>query len=428
MDTRKRIVIVGAGFAGLKLAQELNHTAYDVLLIDKHNYHQFQPLMYQVATARLEPTSVSFPLRKVFQKSKNVRIRVAEVLSVDTERKLLKTTLDDYSYDYLVIAFGCTSNYFGNTNIEKHAFPMKSIPESLQLRNHILQNFEDALVASPQEIEPLLNFVVVGGGPTGVELSGALAEMKKNILPRDYPEKDFSKLTVYLVESSPNTLNVMSDLAKSASREYLEKLGVRVLTNTLVTDYDGEVATLQSGEQIKTRNLIWAAGVAGNILEGLPQEVLVGGRRISVNRYNQVAELDGVYAVGDIASMKTPTYERGHPQLANVALNQASLLADNFKRMLKDKALKEFEYVDRGSMATVGKRKAIVDLPKFSFKGSLAWFFWMFLHLMLILSVKNKLSIFINWMMSYFYNDSTLRVILYPEVKKNKEESAKSRD
>ena len=246
--------------------------------------------------------------------------------------------------------------------------------------------------------------------------------MKRNILPRDYPEKDFSKLRVYLVESSPNTLNVMSDLAKSASKKYLEKLGVKVLTNTLVTDYDGEVATLQSGEQIKTRNLIWAAGVTGNILEGLPQEVIVGSNRISVNRFNQVEGLDGVYALGDIASMKTPKYERGHPQLANVALNQAGVLADNFKRMLKGKPLKEFEYIDRGSMATVGKRKAIVDLPKFSFKGSLAWFFWMFLHLMLILSVKNKLSIFINWMMSYFYNDSTLRVILHPETKRESNE------
>ena len=417
MNSRKKIIIVGAGFAGLKLAQKLNNTEYDVLLIDKHNYHQFQPLMYQVATARLEPTSVSFPLRKVFQKSKNVKIRITEVQSVDTQKRILSTTIGEFSYDYLVIAFGCTSNYFGNANVEKYSYPMKSIPEAIQLRNHILQNFEDVLIAKPEEVEALLNFVVVGGGPTGVELSGALAEMKANVLPKDYPEKDFSSLKVYLIEGSANTLNVMSDLAKKTSREYLEQLGVTVITDMYVTDYDGETVTLKSGEQIKTKNLIWAAGVTGNVLQGLPSEVITRGNRIIVNRYNQAESLDGVYAIGDIAFMKTPKYEFGHPQLANVALNQAELLAENFKNMLKGKPLKEFEYHNKGSMATVGKRKAVVDLPKFSFKGRLAWFFWMFLHLMLILSVKNKLSIFINWMMSYFYNDSTLRVILNPKTK-----------
>jgi NADH dehydrogenase len=421
MEARKKIIIVGAGFAGLKLAQQLNNTEYDVLLLDKYNYHQFQPLMYQVATARLEPTSVSFPLRKVFQKSKNVKIRVTEVLGVDTQNKFVTTSLGNYDYDYLVISFGCTSNFFGNKNIEKHAYPMKSIPEALQLRNQILQNFEDVLVTDPEDAESLLNFVVVGGGPTGVELSGALAEMKKNILPKDYPEKDFSNLNVFLIEGSPHTLNVMSDLAKSASRQYLEDLGVKVITEMYVTDYDGEVVTLKSGEQIKTKNLIWAAGVTGNILNGLPPEVITRGNRIIVNRYNQVEGLDGIYAVGDIAFMKTPKYEFGHPQLANVALNQAGLLAQNFKNMLHGKPLKEFEYHDKGSMATVGKRKAIVDLPKFSFKGRMAWFVWMFLHLMLILSVKNKLSIFVNWMMSYFYNDSTLRVILNSKTKEEKQ-------
>lgn len=421
MKARKKIVIVGAGFAGLRLAQELNNTEYDVLLLDRYNYHQFQPLMYQVATARLEPTSISFPLRKVFQKSKNVKIRITEVLSVDTQNKLVTTSLGNYEYDYLVISFGCTSNFFGNKNIEKYAYPMKSIPEALQLRNQILQNFEDVLVTDPENAESLLNFVVVGGGPTGVELSGALAEMKRNILPKDYPEKDFSNLNVFLIEGSPHTLNVMSDLAKTASRQYLEDLGVKVITEMYVTDYDGEVVTLKSGEQIKTKNLIWAAGVTGNILNGLPPEVITRGNRIVVNRYNQVEGLDGVYAVGDIAFMKTPKYEFGHPQLANVALNQAGLLAQNFKNMLRGKPLKEFEYHDKGSMATVGKRKAIVDLPKFSFKGRMAWFFWMFLHLMLILSVKNKLSIFVNWMMSYFYNDSTLRVILNSKTKEEKQ-------
>lgn len=417
MSTKKKVIIVGAGFSGLKLAHKLNNTEYEVLLIDKHNYHQFQPLMYQVATARLEPTSISFPLRKVFQKSKNVRIRITEVLEVDIQNKILKTTLGEYRYDFLVVSFGCTSNFFGNKAIEKYSYPMKSIPEALQLRNHILQNFEDVLVAKPEETESLLNFVIVGGGPTGVELAGALAEMKKNVLPKDYPEKDFSGINVYLVEGSPHTLNVMSDLAKTTSQKYLEDLGVKVLVNSYVDDYDGNVVTLKSGEQIKTKNLIWAAGVTGNILKGIPSEVISRGNRIIVNRYNQVEGLDGVYALGDIAFMSTPKYPNGHPQLANVALNQADVLAQNFMNLLKNKPLKEFEYHDKGSMATVGKRKAVVDLPKFSFKGRFAWFFWMFLHLMLILSVKNKLSIFINWMMSYFYNDSTLRVILFSKTK-----------
>jgi len=414
----KKIIIVGAGFAGLRLAQRLNNTEYDVWLLNKQNYHQFQPLMYQVATARLEPTSISFPLRKVFQKSKNVKIRITEVLSVDTENRKVTTTLGDYSYDYLVISLGCTSNFFGSKNIEKYSFPMKSVPETLQLRNHILQSFENVLIANTKEEEALLNFVIVGGGPTGVELAGALAEMKKNVLPKDYPEKDFSKLNVYLIEGSAHTLNVMSNLAKTTSQKYLEDLGVKVITQTQVIDYNGQIVTLSSGEQIKTKNVIWAAGVSGNISKGIPSEIITRGNRIIVNRHNQVEALNNVYALGDIAFMKTPKYENAHPQLASVALAQADVLAKNFKRMLNNKPLQEFEYYDKGSMATVGKHKAIVDLPKFSFKGRLAWFFWMFLHLMLILSVKNKFSIFINWMMSYFYNDSTLRVILYPKMKR----------
>ncbi|WP_306353988.1 NAD(P)/FAD-dependent oxidoreductase [Flavobacterium sp. '19STA2R22 D10 B1'] len=417
MNTQKRIVIIGAGFAGLRLAQELKDSAYEVLLIDKHNYHQFQPLMYQVATARLEPTSISFPLRKVFQYSKNVRIRIADVLNVDTQNKIVKTSIADFNYDYLVVALGCTSNYFGNKALEKYAFPMKSVPEAIQLRNRILQSFEDALMASPEKLESIMNFVVVGGGPTGVELSGALAEMKKNVLPKDYPDKDFSKLTIYLLEGSPNTLSVMSDTAKKMSQKYLEDLGVVVMTNTIVEDYDGQTVLLKGGGKIVSKNLIWAAGVTGNSLSGIPKESITRGNRMIVNRFSEVEGLPDVYALGDIAYMVTPKYPNGHPQLANVALNQAKLLGKNFKLLLKNKDLIPFEYHNKGSMATVGKRKAIVDLPKFSFQGRIAWFFWMFIHLMLILSVKNKLSIFINWMMSYFNNDSTLRVLIVPESK-----------
>jgi NADH dehydrogenase len=417
MRIQQKIVIIGAGFAGLRLAQDLENTDFDVLLIDKNNYHQFQPLMYQVATARLEPASISFPLRKVFQHSKNVRIRIADVLSVDATNKVLKTSIADFEYDHLVIAFGCTTNYFGNAEIEKFAYPMKSVPEAIQLRNEILQTFEDALIASAEDLQSLMNFVVVGGGPTGVELAGALAEMKKNILPKDYPDKDFSKLTIYLLEGSPNVLNPMSADSQKMARQYLEELGVVVKTSTIVDHYDGKNVSLQNGEIIKSVNVIWAAGIIGNTIEGIPSESITRGSRFIVDRFNKIENLEQVYALGDIAFMTTPKYPNGHPQVASVAIEQAKILAKNFKLNKKNKPLIEYEYHDKGAMATVGKRKAVVDLPKFSFQGRLAWFTWMFVHLMLILSVKNKLSIFVNWMFSYFSNDSTLRVMLKPSTK-----------
>jgi NADH dehydrogenase len=415
-NNRQRVVIIGAGFAGLRIARDLNDTNYEVTLIDRHNYHQFQPLMYQVATARLEPSSISFPLRKVFQHSKNVSIRIAEVERVDTAKKILYTSIGDIPYDRLIIALGCTTNYFGNTRIQSHSFPMKSVPQAMALRNRILQTFEDTIEAGPAELQSLLNFVVVGGGPTGVELAGALAEMKMNVLPKDYPGVDFSRLTIYLLEGSPNTLNAMSEPSKIKSRQYLEELGVKVRTGTVVEDYDGNTVTLKGGETIAARNLIWAAGVIANLLPGIPPTSIVRGNRLKTNRYSEVEGLDGVYAIGDIAWMATPKYPNGHPQLANVALSQAGNLSHNFKMELKGRPRKEFEYFDKGSMATVGKRKAVVDLPGFHFQGFFAWLTWMFVHLMLILSVKNKLSIFLNWMMSYFANDSTLRLMLKPDT------------
>lgn len=411
-NRRQRVVIVGAGFAGLRIARDLNGTDYEVFLVDRHNYHEFQPLMYQVATARLEPSSISFPLRKIFQHSKNVNIRIAEVQRVDPSQKIVHTTVGDLPYDRLIIALGCTTNYFGNTRIQAHAFPMKSVPNAMALRNRILQTFEDTIEAGPDELQSLLNFVIVGGGPTGVELAGAMAEMKKNILPKDYPGIDFSRFNIYLLEGSPNTLNAMSDASKAKSRQYLEELGVIVRTGTVVQDYDGNTVTLKNGETIIARNLIWAAGVTGVQLEGIPAASMVKGNRTKTNRYHEVEGLDGVYAIGDISWMATPKYPNGHPQLANVALAQAVNLSHNFKRELKGRPRIEFEYVNKGSMATVGKRKAVVDLPGFHFQGFFAWLTWMFVHLMLILSVKNKLIIFLNWMMSYFANDSTLRLML----------------
>lgn len=418
--TPEKIVIIGAGFAGLRLAQELiNHPNYEIYLLDKQNYHQFQPLMYQVATARLEPASISFPLRKVFQKAKNVRIRITKVSEINFKDQYVCTPIGNFNYDHLVLSIGCTTNYFGNENLKKFAYPMKTIPEAIQLRNRILQTFEDALNTTNQEkLQALLNFVIVGGGPTGVELAGALAEMKRNILPKDYPDKDFSKLTIYLLEGSPNTLSPMSKGSQKMSQKYLEEFGVLVKTNTFVSDYNGTVVTLNSGEKINSKNVIWAAGVTGNIIDGFPKHCITKGNRLIVNKYNQIKGLSKVYALGDIAYMETSNYPNGHPQVASVALQQATLLAKNLNNLTKDKPLKAFKYVDKGSMATIGKRKAVVDLPKFSFQGKMAWFTWMFIHLMLILSIKNKLLIFMNWMISYFNNDSTLRIIIKPATVK----------
>jgi NADH dehydrogenase len=348
-------------------------------------------------------------------------VRKATVDFVDVENKKLQTSIGEYEYDYLVVATGCETNYFGNTELAQHAYPMKSVPEAIQLRNRILQTFEDSITAKPEQLDALLTFVVVGGGPTGVELAGALAEMKKNILPKDYPDQDFSKLKVYLLEGLPNLLNAMSDESHKYSRKYLEDLGVIVKTETLLDHYDGETVTLKNGESIKTENVIWAAGISGVKLKGIPEEAYTRGNRLVVDRHNELKNLKDVYAIGDIAYMETNKFPKGHPQLAAVANEQAEMLAKNFVRLSKDVMLKPFEYHDKGSMATIGKRKAVVDLPQFSFQGRLAWFTWMFVHLMLILSIKNRLLIFVNWAFSYFTNDSTLRVLMDTPDRKPKE-------
>jgi NADH dehydrogenase len=413
----KRLVILGGGFAGLQLARHIGKTPYEVTLIDQNNFHQFQPLFYQVATGRLEPSAISFPLRKVFQGNKQVHVRVSEVLAVDVAGQKVITTDSEYPYDTLVIATGCRTNFFGNENMARYAWPMKSTNEAIALRNRILQNFEDSLTATEAEQAELMNIVIAGAGPTGVELAGSLAEMKRHILPKDYPDMDFSRLTVYLVEGGPNTLQAMSEDSRRKSRQYLEEMGVQVMTDTIATDYDGHILTLKGGQQIPTRTLVWSAGISGNVPSGLPQDSIVRGNRIKTDAYNKVVGVDNVYALGDIAYMETEAYPKGHPQVANVAINQAKNLAANLKRMVKGGQQKPFEYVSPGSMATVGKHRAVVDLPRFSFQGRVAWFVWMFLHLMLILSVRNKLFIFFNWAFSYFTNDTTLRLILRPDNK-----------
>ena len=415
---KKKIVVIGAGFAGVKFLKHLSSCKeFEIILIDENNFHQFQPLFYQVASGRLESSSISFPLRKLFQRKYNIHVRVGKVEKIDTTNKQVITINGTYTYDYLVIATGCTTNYFGNKNIEQYAFPMKSTPQAIALRNKILLNFEESVNKTPEERIPYRNIVIVGGGPTGVELAGALAELRSRILPKDYPDIDFSDLKIYLIESSPNTLSVMSQMAQQKSREYLEKMGVNVWTNNVVSDYDGKTITLKDGRTLLSNTVVWAAGIKGNVPEGIPQDILVRGNRIPVDEFHAVKGLQDVYVLGDVSYMETPDFPKGHAQLANVANSQAVNLAHNFRLMLKGKQPNKFTYKSPGTMATVGKRKAIVDMPKFSFSGRLAWFVWMFLHLMLILSAKNKLFIFFNWMISYFTNDSTLRVIMLPSKK-----------
>ena len=324
------------------------------------------------------------------------------------------------SYDKLVIALGCDTNYFGNKELEEYSMPMKSTQEALALRNRILLTFEHAFCTPQDDLEALMNFVVVGGGPTGVELSGALAEMKKYILPKDYPDMDFTKLRIHLVEGTDATLQNMSEHAQKYSEQYLRDLGVEVHLQKMVKSYDGRTLSFTDGSTLKTDNVVWAAGVTGVPVPGIPQESIVRGNRIRVNRFHEVAGLEDVYALGDIAYMETPEYPQGHPQLANVATNQAKSLAYNLIQESKGQPLRAFEYVNKGSMATVGKRKAVVDLPKFKFHGRFAWLTWMLVHFWLILSVRNKMVVFINWISEYFNNDSTLRIILRANYSKAK--------
>jgi NADH dehydrogenase len=409
---KKKIIVIGGGFAGLQFIKNLRPGLFEVMLIDRLNHHQFQPLFYQVATSQIEPTSISFPLRKIFQDRKDVTVRMAEVQAVDSQNSLVTTTAGNFAYDELVIASGGKTNYYGNSELEKHTLSLKTTYEAIKIRNVVLENFENILNANGQADEGLFNIVVVGGGPTGVELSGAFAEIKRDILPKDFPGIDFSRLKIHLLEGGDHTLNTMSALARKSSEKYLRGLGVQLRTGVFVRNYDGATLQLSNGELLESKNVIWTAGITGNIIGGLSQEVTAPGMRIRVDRTSRVKGYGNIYAIGDIAYMETPKYPKGHPQVANVAINQGKNLARNFTRMTKGKKLAEYEYRDLGSMATVGRNKAIVDLPMVSFHGYLAWYFWMFLHLMLILSVRNKLIIFINWAWNYFTKNSSLRLIL----------------
>ncbi len=411
-----KVVIVGGGFAGLRLARKLNNKAgFDVLLIDKYNYHQFQPLFYQVATAALDASNISFPLRKAFHKSKNVHIRMAELKEIRLQQNQVITDTEEISYDYLVLAMGADTNFFGNAQIASNAFPMKSTTEAVQLRHRLIQNFEDALVARTEdELQRLMNIVIVGGGPTGVELAGALAEMKKYVLPKDYPELDFTKMNIFLLEGGDRILAGMSMRSSEDALKYVHKLGVDVRLKTIVKDYNGVDAILADGNHIPSNTVIWAAGIKGNIPAGIDNSLVMRGNRIKVDRQNKIYEAENIYVIGDLAYMETPAYPNGHPQVASVAIQQAQVLGDNLMRIeRKSTRFFDFEYHDKGTMATVGRNLAVVDIPKpkFHLKGFFAWLIWMGLHLFLILGVKNRLFVFLNWVYSYITYDQSLRLI-----------------
>lgn len=428
---KKKIVVIGCGFAGLQFVNHLKKDFFDIIIIDKVNHHQFPPLFYQVAASQIEPSTVSFPIRKIFQKRKDVRIRLATVYSVNDGEKQIDTSIGVFSYDYLVISTGSSTNFYGNKNIESNALGLKSTYQSIKVRNEILHNFEELLYSS--EKDGLYNIVIVGGGPTGVELAGAFAEMTKEILPKDFPNIEKDKVKVYLLEGGKQILANMSSFAQQYSRKVLQKMGVIVKTNTIVTNYDGEILTLNNGEQIVSKNVIWSAGVVGNTIGGIPQDKILRNGRIKVDTTNRVEGLTNVFAIGDVSYMETSKYPNGHPQVANVAIGQGKNLARNIQRIelsysrensknnldsnpktdkTNFKPLKPYEYKNFGAMATIGRNKAVVDLPFIKFKGYLAWLVWMFLHLMLILSVRNKIVIFINWAWNYITKNNSLRLIL----------------
>ncbi|MEM7550821.1 MAG: NAD(P)/FAD-dependent oxidoreductase [Bacteroidota bacterium] len=413
--SKKRVVIVGAGFAGLKVVRNLiSSNDFQIVLLDKNNYHQFQPLFYQVATAGLEPSAISFPLRKVMQGESRVHFRIADVEEVVPRENMLYTNIGKLRYDYLIMSTGVDTNYFGNKNIEENAVPMKSVSEAIFLRNKIIRNYERALdETEPDEVKALMNVVVVGGGPTGVELSGALAEMRRFILPKDYPELDFDLMKVYLLEAGDQLLGGMSDSASNKARDYLKSLGVDVRLNTMVEDFDGFSVKLKDSEsELKTYTLIWAAGVSGKQISGFLEQDYMRGNRLIVDKYNLVKGYNNIYALGDACYMETDDYPKGHPQVAQVAIQQAQNLVRNLKKSIKGRQLKEFSYLDKGSLATIGRHLAVADLPFIKFQGFLAWILWLLVHLFSIVGVKNKLVIFLNWAWNYLTYDQSLRLLI----------------
>jgi len=416
-NSKKRVVIIGNGFAGLKLMRKIGCDGFQIVIIDKNNFHQFQPLLYQVATSGLEPSAISFPIRKILQDGDDVHFRIAELVEVFSETKEISTSIGKLKYDHLVLAIGARTNFFGQKNIERYALSMKTASDAILIRNTILENFEKALLQTkPEKISEYLNVVLVGGGPTGVELAGALAEMKKYIFPKDYPELDLNKMRIILFEASPGLLAGMSAKASQNALKYLKKLGVEVMLSTRVEDYNGTSLQIHNGSDILSKTVIWSAGVVANTVVGLASEAFGRGSRIRVDRYNRVIGYKHIYALGDLCIMETPKYPNGHPQVAQVAIQQANFLANNLHKLKAGAKPVEFEYKNKGTMATIGRNLAVADLPMANVSGFTAWVLWSFIHLIMIVGVKNRFSVFLNWTFSYLTYDQSLRVLIKPKA------------
>ncbi|MEZ7712542.1 NAD(P)/FAD-dependent oxidoreductase [Segatella salivae] len=413
-NEQRRVVVVGGGLGGLKLVSSLRDTDFQVVLVDKNNYNQFPPLIYQVASAGLEPSNISFPFRRLFQGWKNFFFRMAEVQHIDTEEKAIKTSIGTIHYDDLVLAAGATTNFFGNKNIEASALPMKSVSESMRLRNTILQNLERAETEDNEaRKQALMNIAIVGGGPSGVEIAGVLAEMKQTILPRDYPDLDTSCMHIYLINATPRLLGAMSERSSREAERALKELGVEVMTNCMVTDYVDKELVLKDGQRISAETVIWVSGIKANNIDGIPTESIGHAGRILVDRFNRVKGLKDVYAIGDQCIVEADeAYPYGHPQLAQVAIQQAKTLAKNLIRQEKGETEQPFSYHNLGTMATIGRKKAVVEIGKLKFGGFFAWLLWLIVHLRSILGVKNKTIVFLNWMWSYMNYKQSLRLIL----------------
>lgn len=411
-----RIIIIGGGFAGISLAKKLSKKEVQVVLLDRHNYHTFQPLMYQVSTGGLEPDSIAYPIRKILQDFPNFVFRLADVEEIIPESNLVKTNIGDLEYDYLVIATGSMTNYYGNAQIEANSMAMKTIPQSLDLRSLILENFEEALLTDQyHKRDALMNFVIVGAGPTGVELAGALAEIKKGILPKDYPDLDTRRVQINLIQSGERILNEMSEKASKKAEDFLEGLGVQIWKNMRVEAYDGKTVRTNTEVSFEAATLIWTAGVKGASIKGLDaKELLVSGNRLPVNEFNQVKGFGNIFAIGDIACMQLEDIPRGHPMMAQPAIQQGSHLGENIIRMLEHRPMRPFVYKDKGSMATIGRNKAVVDLKDIRFQGVFAWFVWMFVHLFFLIGFRNRVIVFINWVYNYVRFDRHARLIIRP--------------